>query len=324
VLRVPAAFGSVVVAVALLASGISASAQSARSVNIAVLGNTDSSAEPIYADAAGILKKHGLDAKLSQFNGGGAIVAAIAGGSIDIGETNTVSAAAALQRGIPIVVVAPSALFTSREPDVLLVKARGAALRTGADLNGKTVAVTTLRGELQVGAETWIDKNGGDSKTVRFVEVPTSGMAAALKQGRIDAAMLPEPELTIAKGDVEKLGDAFGAIAPSFDLGVFVASKPWAEKNPDLVRRFVSAMVDTAHWANAHHAETAAVLAQRSKLAPETIRTMGRSLYGDTLSAALLQPPIDAAFHYGTLRERFDAARFVSDAAPYWTDARKS
>jgi len=44
------------------------------------------------------------------------------------------------------------------------------------------VAVTTLDGELQMGAAVWIDKNGGNAKSVHFVELPETAMAAALAQ----------------------------------------------------------------------------------------------------------------------------------------------
>jgi NitT/TauT family transport system substrate-binding protein len=314
---------SIAVAIALATMPGGIAAQGSPAVRIAVLGNTDSASEPLYADAAGIFKKHGLDAKITEFTGGGAVVAAIAGGSIDVGFANVVSAAAAIQRGIPIVVLTPAALFTKKEPDVLLVKARGSSLKTAADLGGKTVAVTTLRGELQAGASAWIDKNGGDSKSVRFVELPSSEMGTALKQGRIDAAMLPEPALTLAKSDVEELGDAFEAIAPEFILGVFVASADWLQKNPDAARRFVAAMIETARWANGHRTETAGILAKHSRLPSETIRSMGRSLYGDSLSAALLLPPIDVAVKYGTLKQPLNASRLVAQAEPFWRGAKK-
>ena len=165
-----------------------------------------------------------------------------------------------MQRGIPIVTLTPANLSDVGHNDALLVKARGSKVKTGADLDGKIVAVTTLGGTLQLGAEAWIDKNGGDSHSVHWVEVPTSAMAASLKAGRIDAAMLSEPFLTQNKADVEELGDAFAAIAPRWVGAVFVASKSWVTANPDAARRFVAAMRETARWANTHRADTAKIL----------------------------------------------------------------
>ena len=264
--------------------------------------------------AEGFFRRNGLDVKLSALSGGPAIIAAIAGGALDVGFSNTVSAAQAAERGIPIVVLAPAAEYPAEKPDTMLVKLRGSKIKTGADLNGKTVAVASLQGVLQLSAASWIDQNGGDSKTVQFLELPFTEMTAALKAGRVDAGMLAEPILSSEQTDVEAIGDAYGAIGPQWTLGVFVASKAWVSANPDLARRFVQAMLDTARWANTHHADTAKILAPLSKIELARFATMARSRYGETLVAARLQPPLDAALKYGQLKTPLDAAQWLAGA----------
>jgi NitT/TauT family transport system substrate-binding protein len=292
-------------------------------IRAGVIGNTDATSLPIYGQSSGIFKKYGLTAEVSSFNGGGAIIAAIAGGSLDIGFSNLVSAASAIQRGIPVFVITPATIYDSKDrSDNLLVKAKGSKLRTGADLTGKTVAVTTLGGGLQLSAVTWIDKNGGDSKSVHFVELPNSEMAAALKQGRIEAAMLAEPVLSQVKNDVDELGDAFGAVGGRYTQAVFVASKSWSAANPDVARRFVQAMVETARWANTHHADTAKILAPMMGVDPASMANSPRSVYGDVLSAQLLQPVLDTAYKYGQIKSPLDAKQLVADAQPYWSSVR--
>ena len=70
-----------------------------------------------------------------------------------MGFSNQVSAVAALQRGIPIMVLAPAAVFDEKAPvDNALCKAHGSPIKNGAELNGKVVAVTTLDGGLQLSA----------------------------------------------------------------------------------------------------------------------------------------------------------------------------
>ena len=312
-------------ALILFAAGpVRIGAQDLATVRVGDLGYSDASSEPLYGEAAGIFQRNGLDVKVTALNGGGAIIAAIAGGTLDAGFSNNVSAAQAIARGIPIIVLAPAAIYSTGEPsDTLLVKARGSKLKTGADLNGKTVAVTTLSGGLQSSAAAWIDKNGGDSKTVHFLELPFTEMAAALKAGRIDAAMLAEPFLTTDAADVERLGDAFGAIAPQWTLGVFVASKPWVTANPDLARRFVTALIETARWANTHHAETAKIVAPLANIDLQTYRAMARSRFGETLTVAQLQPALDVALRYGQLKAPFDSTQWVTDAQPYWRGIKR-
>ena len=286
-------------------------------IRIANLGFSEASALPIYAQQNGIFKKYGLDATISTFNGGGAVLAAIAGGSLDAGFSNITSAVAAIQRGIPIMIVHAATLTATGKADAVLMKARGSKLKTGADLNGKIIAVTTLGGTLQLGTETWMDKNGGDSKTAHFVEIPASNMPAALKQGRIDAAMIAEPYITENRADIELLADAFAAIAPQWISAVFVVSKAWVAANPEAAKRFIAAMHETARWANTHHTETAKILSPLSGVPLATFALMQRGTYTDQFTRALLQPGIDAAFRYGALKESFDTAEIIAAAAPY-------
>jgi NitT/TauT family transport system substrate-binding protein len=162
-----------------------------------------------------------------------------------------------------------------------------------------------------------MDKNGGDSKTAHFVEIPTSNMPAALKQGRIDAAMVSEPFLSENKADIEPLADAFAAIAPQWISAVFVVSKAWVTANPDAARRFIAAMHETARWANTHPLETAKILSPLSNVPLTTFAKMQRSTYTDQFTKALLQPGIDAAYRYGALKESYDMGEVVAAAAPY-------
>lgn len=292
-------------------------------IQVGVLGYGDGTSLPVYAQGAGFFKKYGLDAHIAPFNGGGAIVAAVAGGSLNVGFGNIISVTAAIERGIPVIALTPAVTFDQREQgDVVLVKARNSKLKTGADLSGKTIAVTTLNGTLQLAASAWIDQTGGDSKGVHFIELPNSSMVAALQQGRIDAAMLGDPIKTQRKADVELLANAFAAIAPRWTEGAYVSSKAWVAANPDAAHRFVQAMVEAARWTNAHPVESAKMLAPLVGVDPTVFMAMPRAPQGDVLDARLLQPPIDVAYKYGQLKAPFDARTFVSDAQPFWVGVR--
>jgi len=78
------------------------------------------------------------------------------------------------------------------------------------------------------------------------------------------------------------------------------------------------AIRESAHWANTHHAQTAAVLAQNAGLDAATIATMTRSTFAESLTAPEIQPAVDVAFNYGRLKERLDMRTIVAKAAPYW------
>lgn len=275
---------------------------------------SDVSAEPLYAQAQGFFTRAGFDAKVQTLANGGAIIAAVASGALDTGFANLTSIAAARQRGLPIRIVTPATLYTDKAPVTVLVRARGSRLRTGADLRAKTIAVSTLKGELQVGASLWIDKNGGDAAQTKFIEMPFSAMSAALAAGRIDAAMITEPALTQHKDTIELLSDAYTAIAPEFLIGGFVASDAWLRDNTNAAKRFAAVMAETARWANGHRSETAPILAKHSGIDDAIVRAMTRATYGERLAPEYIQPVLDAALRYGSLRAPMKAAELLAPA----------
>ena len=71
--------------------------------------------------------------------------------------------------------------------------ARESAIKTGADLNGKTFGVSALNDYFSLAARAWIDARGGDSSTIKLVEVPLSQSSGAVESGHIDAAILIQP-----------------------------------------------------------------------------------------------------------------------------------
>jgi NitT/TauT family transport system substrate-binding protein len=305
--RALASLGAAAAAASVPRIGLAA----AKTLKIGIVAS-DVSAEPIYAEAQNLYAKAGFEPQIQALPNGGAILAAIAGGALDVGFANLTSIAAARQRGAPLRIVAPATVYTDKAPVTVLVKARGSKLRTGADLRGKTVAVSTLRGELQVAVSLWIDKNGGDSAQTKFIELPFSAMAAALGAGRIDAAMLTEPALTQHKDAVELLSLAYSAIAEEFLIGGFVASDAWIRDNAEPAKRFGAMILEVARWANAHHNDTAAILARRANLDESLVRSMTRATYGERLTAESIQPVLDAAAKYGSLKEPMKAKDLIA------------
>jgi NitT/TauT family transport system substrate-binding protein len=85
-------------------------AQSTTPVRVLELGG-DGGAEAAYALAGGFFKKYGLDATVSGTSSGGSVVAAVAGGSADVGFSNLLSVAAAIGRGVPVTIIAPGGMF---------------------------------------------------------------------------------------------------------------------------------------------------------------------------------------------------------------------
>lgn len=285
-------------------------ALAASTVRIATL-TIDSGAACFYAQEQGFFARDGIDAQIQTIASGGAIVAAVATNSVDVGFANLVSAVIAFSKNIPVVLVAPGSVDVAGTPTNALVAALGSPIRTGRDLNGKTMATTTLRNIVQLAAQTWIDKNGGDSSTVHFVEMPFSEMVDALAAGRIDAAIVAEPFMSAAKDRTQLIAYPMAAIGPRLQLGGWIASLAWARANPALVAAFAGAIAKTNAWANAHHDLTAKILEKIGKLDPQVVARMNRATYATALVPAELQPAIDVAARYGAIPQPIPAQAMI-------------
>jgi NitT/TauT family transport system substrate-binding protein len=298
-------------ALAALALPLPARAQSS-AVRVAEIA-IDLYAEAYYAQDLGTFKKAGLAVDIGTFANGGTASTAVAGGAADVGVSNPVAIANAYTHGVPLTVLAGAGLYSSDAAPTALCVAKTSPLRTAKDVEGKTIALSALGDQAQIGVEEWLQKNGADPAKVKFVEVPFPEMGNALQQGRIDVAMIPEPALTIAQKTTARLfAKPFDAIAPRFLIGVWFTTTAWAQKNPDLAKRFVGAIYEAGRWANAHHDESAAILARYSKIDPATLHEMTRAVYATSLTPQMIQPPLDAAAKYGLISRPVTASELIA------------
>ena len=273
----------------------------------------DIGAQPFYAQDQGFFKSAGIDANIQIISNGGAITAAVVGGSVDIAQSNVVSLAAAHEKGLDLVVIAPAGAYSSKEATTTCVVAKNSPYKTAKDLNGKTFAGNGLKNITQIGAFAWMSKNGGDTSTAKFVEMPFPQMAPSLTAGRIDMAVLAEPDLSaeLAAGTVRTIGNCYDGIANNFLIGAWFTTAAWAKAHPDLVKRFQQAMVKTSEWANKNQAASGAILTKYTKIAAAP--NMKRSLYGTRLDG--MQPLIDASAKYGVLTKSFPASELIAPEA---------
>ncbi len=263
---------------------------------------TEGAAEAFYATELGFFKDAGLDVTLTTITSASAIAAAVSSGSLDVGFGSAVPLATAHARGINFRIISPAVVYSGAPAPQNMIVLKSSPVQKAADLNGQTIGVNGLREFSEFDALAWIEKNGGDLKTIKVAEVPFPQMTAALKAGRIAAAAIGEPYLSSAHDDVRVIGDPLGAVGPKFTMTVWFASDAWLQKNADAAKRFQAVMKRSAIWANAHHAESAAILAKYTKLTADDLARMIRSTYGETgPDAGMVQPVVDVAIKYGQL-----------------------
>jgi NitT/TauT family transport system substrate-binding protein len=276
----------------------------------------DSDAQFYYADALGFFRKKGLDVNLTSIGKGSAILAAVIGGSVDVGVANPISIITAYKRGVDLTCIAPSSFYKSSTPSTAMMVSNESPLKVPRDLEGKTIGVNALKDLTQLGAMAWIDKNGGDSSKVKFVELGFPQMIPALAQERVDAIVVAEPVLSTAKATARIFGKPYDAVATLFPVGCFFVMSPYAKRNAAPLVQLVDTLREAGIWANAHQRQSADILAKMTKTDPAVITSMTRVVYSEQrLTPEHLQPVIDLCAKYGVIPASFPASEIVWNGA---------
>jgi NitT/TauT family transport system substrate-binding protein len=269
-----------------------------------------------YAQEMGFFKKAGLEVTISTLRkgSGAGVVAAVTGGSLDVGEADLMSSAAARAHGIKISFIAPSAFWTNAAPTAGIIVAKTSPIHTAKDFAGKTIGVPSLSGISRVATNAWLEQGGADLAAVKFVEIPSDSATAAVARGTIDAAVLTEPTLSNALNDNHIIGSPLDAIAKQYIETGWFASDDWIAKNPQTTAKFAIAIRDAQRWANANPGPAAAIFEKYSGVTAESLKNTVHTRYGDVLSAALMQPVLDAAFKYHAIAQPMPAKELISSA----------
>lgn len=268
----------------------------------------------LYAQQAGLFRAAGLDVEVRAASSGAAVAAAVVGGAADLGKSSMLSIIAAHARGVPVTIVAPSAYYVKPFLSSAIIVPKDSSVRSARDLDDKVVSVPALNDLLWVGTRAWIDRNGGDSSTVRFVETPMSLVATALDAGRVAAGTLADPALSqdLASGKYRVAGNVLDGIAPRLAYSAWFANLDYVKTNAAAVERFVRVLREASAYANRHHAETVGLLAKFSGLDPAVIARMSRTNYATSVDPRDIQPLIDAAARYKVIPAGFDARELLS------------
>lgn len=262
---------------------------------------TENCAQVFYAQEQGFFAKAGLDVALQPINYSAAIASAVLAGSVDIGNISTLTITVAHSKHIPLVYIAGGNAFvmTKGIPDAGILVAAASPIRTARDLNGKIFGCSGLGSFGEFIPRAWVDANGGDSTTMKFVEFPNAELAVAVSSGRADAAFVSPPAFGKGlKENCRMLAVASDAVANEFMGSGWFATTAWVNAHPALVGAFNAALHGATVWARANPDKAIDILAKYLKLEPAVLAAVERVTYLDRLETRFLQPPIDVVARY--------------------------
>jgi NitT/TauT family transport system substrate-binding protein len=299
---------------AVAASPLPAGAQTAP-VKLRVGTNAaDNVTDLLWAKVSGMFTKAGLDVDVQKLTSGSAVTAAVLGGTLDIGRTSLLPLISARNRGIPVQLIAPAELGIAGDPSGGIITLKDSPVRTGRDLNGQTLPSPSLRDFFEITLRAWIDQNGGDSRTVKFVELPVAADLAALEAGRIAAAAMANPFLAtaLASGKVRLLGRPNDVIGKRFLITGWFATEAFIAANRDAVAKFAATLQQAAAYTDTHQSEAVSVTAPFWGLDPSIILAMAKRPAATSLDPKEIQPLMDLALHYGVIDKPMKAEAMIS------------
>jgi NitT/TauT family transport system substrate-binding protein len=262
---------------------------------------------PLYLGRQkGFFKAEKLTINPQPASGGAAITPAVVSGDEQIGFSNTISLLIAASKNLPVQIISQGVLggkgASEAWADLLVPKSAPSDPKA---LEGKTIAVNTLNNICEVTIKTSLEKKKVAVDKLKFTEVPFPDMNAALDTGRVDGACVVEPFVSQGKAGKSKGIDPFYVnTAPDLTVATYFTSKQYAEKNPDVVDRFVRAMNKSLDYAQSHPEEVRKVLLTYTKIPPPAAQKIKLPIWRQDLNRPTIEQLSSLSKKYGLIKEQ--------------------
>jgi NitT/TauT family transport system substrate-binding protein len=290
--------------------GGSASSEAAKPTNLTVGVIPIADVAPLYLGIKkGFFKEQNLNITPKLAEGGAAITPAVLSGDFQIGFSNNISLLIASSKGLPVQVISQGVLGGKDESEAwadLLVLKSG-SIKSAKDLEGKTIAVNTLKNICEVTIKASLQKEGVDVNTLKFIEVPFPDMNAALDAKRVDGACVVEPFVSQGKAGKARGVDPFYVnTSPDLSVATYFTSRQYAEQNPEVVDRFVTAINKSLDYAQANPDETRAVLSDYTQIPPAAAKTIKLPVWRSDLDTDTIELLSRLSKQYGLIEKEPD------------------
>jgi NitT/TauT family transport system substrate-binding protein len=217
--------------------------------------NADSIITVDVGNDAGIFKKHGLDLQILNFEGGSKLIQALTAGSADIGIGAGIQMAF-IARGAPMLAVCED---TTTLPYFSIGVPYDSPIKTLDDLKGKIIGISNSGALTDWVAQELARVKGWGPNGITRVAVGGSitASSAAFRAHQIDAyvggttTFLTEAEKKVGRV-LAPVSDFVGNMAS----GTIFASNHLIASNPDALRAFLAAWIETTQFVLTHKDET--------------------------------------------------------------------
>jgi len=226
--------------------------------------------DPFYiAYERGLFAKHGIRVTLEFTHAGGpTVVAAIAGGSADVGTVAIPALINATVAGLPVVGFADVQSILPGQPLLAFFVRNDSLVKTPADAYGRIWAVNTSGAAFHYLAILALKQWNVDPAEVNFVTLPFDAQVLALEHGTVDIIGLPEPFATYAgQRGFRRLITALDIVGPK-QVTLYAARPDFDKKT---LAKFVGAVNEAVLWSYKNPQEAAKIVSKYTGVRAEDI-----------------------------------------------------
>jgi NitT/TauT family transport system substrate-binding protein len=255
-------------------TGASAAASTPAAVTNVTLGYVPYSddASLFYAQDSGIFKAHGLNVTFVAQASPVAVEASMASGTEQFGFITTPVLINLNSKGVSVKCVSS---VDGSEPSIpaddstVLVAAKGSGITSVKDLAGKDVAEVQLTSLNSLAVEVLAKQAGIDPSSIHQIAIAFPQMAAALAQGRVQAAVIVAPfaQAAISAG-ATVITHPNVDLFPNGTVTCLDATGSYLSANPTVAADFRAAMDESIAYSKTHESVVKKTLVSHLDLTP--------------------------------------------------------
>ncbi len=261
----------------------------------------------------GIFEEHGFDVSLESGQGGAALLPAVMSGQMEFAISNPLSLMLAVGEGLDVRMVTGYSHAIKSGDDINGVwTLPDSGIERLKDLEGKMVAVNTLKTIGEVSINEIVERDGGDPSKIKYVELGFPDMPAALAQGNIDVAWVPEPFQTILKDQgAQHVASSMQETMPGVATMSVITSGTLADDEPEFVEKFVAAVDATTAFAQENPDIVRKTLVTFLDMDEELANKVLLESFGAEMDRDAMQSLADLSLKYGVLSKPVDMDAFM-------------
>lgn len=263
---------------------------------------------PIYIGIEqGFFEDAGLELDVQTVQTGSEMITGVVAGSFDIICAGYVPVYTAMSQELPLKFIAGNDVGGAT-PDVdwqVVVAGADSDVQDAGDLASATIGVNALKGVAEIQVRASLEEQGIDDSGIELTEIPFPEMPAALEQGHLDAALVPEPFVTQVLDAGGRVVDTpYANLGADFPNGAYQTTDGFIAKDQETVDAFVGAITQAIEFANENPDEVRAAIPTFTQVPEDVAERMRLPVFNSDLDLDKMTQLLDLTEKFGTIEKR--------------------